>query len=233
MSEFSRAKHKEFGFSRDMEVLPYFLPDGRRAAVARPARPVPTRGPTSSSSAGSSGSRDSTTSYPCSSGSTAPTCSSRETGTTRTRFASLAGGESTHPFSRPRRSGTAPRLTTSTPSRSSFRRSASRRSASSSSKHFARVRRSSLVGSGRFRRSSTGRAPAYCSLRPRAPRRASRASATDADFRARTAAAGRQAFDEHWSERVVVPAYLDLVQRTAGRKRRQRALAGSEHTEVA
>ncbi len=27
MSEFSRAKHKEFGFPRDMEVLPYFLPD--------------------------------------------------------------------------------------------------------------------------------------------------------------------------------------------------------------
>jgi glycosyltransferase involved in cell wall biosynthesis len=27
MSEFSRAKHKEFGFPREMEVLPYFLPD--------------------------------------------------------------------------------------------------------------------------------------------------------------------------------------------------------------
>ena len=27
MSEFSRAKHREFGFPRDMEVLPYFLPD--------------------------------------------------------------------------------------------------------------------------------------------------------------------------------------------------------------
>lgn len=27
MSEFSRAKHKEFGFAREMEVLPYFLPD--------------------------------------------------------------------------------------------------------------------------------------------------------------------------------------------------------------
>lgn len=27
MSEFSRQKHREFGFSRDMEVLPYFLPD--------------------------------------------------------------------------------------------------------------------------------------------------------------------------------------------------------------
>lgn len=26
-SEFSRAKHREFGFPRDMEVLPYFLPD--------------------------------------------------------------------------------------------------------------------------------------------------------------------------------------------------------------
>jgi len=28
MSEFSRAKHREFGFPREMEVLPYFLPDG-------------------------------------------------------------------------------------------------------------------------------------------------------------------------------------------------------------
>lgn len=27
MSEFSRAKHRELGFPRDMEVLPYFLPD--------------------------------------------------------------------------------------------------------------------------------------------------------------------------------------------------------------
>lgn len=27
MSEFSRAKHREFGFEREMEVLPYFLPD--------------------------------------------------------------------------------------------------------------------------------------------------------------------------------------------------------------
>jgi glycosyltransferase involved in cell wall biosynthesis len=33
MSEFSRAKHREFGFEREMEVLPYFLPDpeGRMA----------------------------------------------------------------------------------------------------------------------------------------------------------------------------------------------------------
>ncbi len=28
-SEFSRAKHHEFGFSREMEVLPYFLPDAQ------------------------------------------------------------------------------------------------------------------------------------------------------------------------------------------------------------
>lgn len=27
MSEFSRAKHHEFGFPREMSVLPYFLPD--------------------------------------------------------------------------------------------------------------------------------------------------------------------------------------------------------------
>ncbi len=33
MSEFSRTKHREFGFSRDMEVLPYFLPDAPSALV--------------------------------------------------------------------------------------------------------------------------------------------------------------------------------------------------------
>jgi len=34
MSEFSRAKHREFGFPRDMEVVNYFLPD--RVAAAAP-----------------------------------------------------------------------------------------------------------------------------------------------------------------------------------------------------
>ena len=33
-SEFSRRKHREFGFPRDMEVLPYFLPDRSRAPAA-------------------------------------------------------------------------------------------------------------------------------------------------------------------------------------------------------
>jgi glycosyltransferase involved in cell wall biosynthesis len=37
MSEFSRAKHREFGFPREMEVLPYFLPD----AVDSPAESPP------------------------------------------------------------------------------------------------------------------------------------------------------------------------------------------------
>ena len=32
MSEFSRTKHHEFGFSREMEVLPYFLPDAEPRA---------------------------------------------------------------------------------------------------------------------------------------------------------------------------------------------------------
>ncbi len=34
MSEFSRDKHREFGFSREMEVLPYFLPDNDPAPAA-------------------------------------------------------------------------------------------------------------------------------------------------------------------------------------------------------
>lgn len=34
MSEFSRRKHQEFGFPREMEVLPYFLPDPEEAAEA-------------------------------------------------------------------------------------------------------------------------------------------------------------------------------------------------------
>ncbi len=33
MSEFSRQKHKEFGFPREMEVLPYFLPDPERGGA--------------------------------------------------------------------------------------------------------------------------------------------------------------------------------------------------------
>jgi glycosyltransferase involved in cell wall biosynthesis len=32
MSEFSRAKHREFGFPREMAVLPYFLPDAESSA---------------------------------------------------------------------------------------------------------------------------------------------------------------------------------------------------------
>jgi glycosyltransferase involved in cell wall biosynthesis len=36
MSQFSRAKHREFGFPRDMEVLPYFLPDPAPAARFAP-----------------------------------------------------------------------------------------------------------------------------------------------------------------------------------------------------
>jgi len=44
MSEFSRQKHREFGFPRDMEVVPYFLPDvepgeGRRATEPPQPRP--------------------------------------------------------------------------------------------------------------------------------------------------------------------------------------------------
>ena len=34
MSEFSRDKHREFGFPHDMEVVPYFLPDRANAATA-------------------------------------------------------------------------------------------------------------------------------------------------------------------------------------------------------
>ena len=34
MSEFSRAKHREFGFPREMEVLPYFLPEDAPAPAA-------------------------------------------------------------------------------------------------------------------------------------------------------------------------------------------------------
>lgn len=33
MSEFSRAKHREFGFPRDMDVVPYFLPDSGGVSV--------------------------------------------------------------------------------------------------------------------------------------------------------------------------------------------------------
>ena len=39
MSEFSRAQHRKFGFPRDMEVLPYFLPDPDPAGPAGDATP--------------------------------------------------------------------------------------------------------------------------------------------------------------------------------------------------
>ncbi|MFQ5745751.1 MAG: glycosyltransferase family 4 protein [Gemmatimonadota bacterium] len=39
-SEFSRAKHREFGFPRDMEVMPYFLPD-REPVDAAPEAEAP------------------------------------------------------------------------------------------------------------------------------------------------------------------------------------------------
>ncbi|HEX6309665.1 MAG TPA: glycosyltransferase family 4 protein [Longimicrobiales bacterium] len=39
MSEFSRAKHREFGFPRDMEVLPYFLPGDAADVAGAPERP--------------------------------------------------------------------------------------------------------------------------------------------------------------------------------------------------
>jgi len=39
MSEFSRDKHREFGFPRDMEVLPYFLPDTAEQGLDSPSQP--------------------------------------------------------------------------------------------------------------------------------------------------------------------------------------------------
>ena len=41
MSEFSRGKHKEFGLRQNMEVLPYFLPDPESATPPVPAGPSP------------------------------------------------------------------------------------------------------------------------------------------------------------------------------------------------
>jgi glycosyltransferase involved in cell wall biosynthesis len=41
MSEFSREKHREFGLKRDMEVLPYFLPDADTPALGEQASPHP------------------------------------------------------------------------------------------------------------------------------------------------------------------------------------------------
>lgn len=39
MSEFSRAKHREFGFPRDMSVVPYFLPDTEEAHATTDVSP--------------------------------------------------------------------------------------------------------------------------------------------------------------------------------------------------
>jgi len=43
MSEFSREKHREFGFTREMEVLPYFLPDAQPAGEHRRSEPPQAR----------------------------------------------------------------------------------------------------------------------------------------------------------------------------------------------
>ncbi|MCE9594286.1 MAG: glycosyltransferase family 4 protein [Planctomycetes bacterium] len=44
MSRFSREKHREFGFPREMEVLPYFLPEPEAPTSAAPApKPLHTR----------------------------------------------------------------------------------------------------------------------------------------------------------------------------------------------
>lgn len=41
MSEFSRRKHREFGLSREMEVLPYFLPDPEQEDAPQPMGAAP------------------------------------------------------------------------------------------------------------------------------------------------------------------------------------------------
>ncbi len=41
MSEFSKAKHREFGFPRDMEVVPYFLPDAEPPSAEAPSDASP------------------------------------------------------------------------------------------------------------------------------------------------------------------------------------------------
>lgn len=45
MSEFSRAKHREFGLARDMEVLPYFLPDPESERTPQPQGHSPSERP--------------------------------------------------------------------------------------------------------------------------------------------------------------------------------------------
>ncbi len=45
MSEFSKAKHAEFGFPREMEVVNYFLPDPPRTAAGPPPAPGPSPHP--------------------------------------------------------------------------------------------------------------------------------------------------------------------------------------------
>jgi glycosyltransferase involved in cell wall biosynthesis len=45
MSEFSRDKHREFGLEREMEVLPYFLPDPETATLPEPPGTPPTDRP--------------------------------------------------------------------------------------------------------------------------------------------------------------------------------------------
>ena len=52
-------------------------------------------------------------------------------------------------------------------------------------------------------------------------------------LRARLSAAGQRAFQERWTESVVVQAYLDVVRRAAERRGKQRVVESLSHMEVA
>ena len=53
------------------------------------------------------------------------------------------------------------------------------------------------------------------------------------ELRHRFSLAGRRAFDERWTERVVIPRYLDIIRRAARRRRHARVLELLSQSEVA
>jgi hypothetical protein len=55
----------------------------------------------------------------------------------------------------------------------------------------------------------------------------------DAAYRATLAASGYRAYVERWSERAVLPRYLDIVRRAAERRRHARVLDALATQEVA
>ena len=221
MSEFSRDKHREFGFPREMEVLPYFLPEGGEPAPAGETSPserpyflfvgrlerikglqdaIPQfagDGDTDLLVAGD--------------GEFGPELRRQAAGMPRVRFLGRQGGAELGRLYRHAVALIVPSLCFETFGiilLEAFRQSTP-----------VIVRR---VGPLPEITAIAGGGEAFTT--PEELGTAMHRLAADRPYRAALGKAGRQAFEAHWSESVVVPRYLDIVRKTAERKQDTRVL---------